>query len=79
MMRTPGVEPVVFDISTDQLLGAGEIIKRLKISRSTFERWVREGKFPKAPFYLTGTPENPMTLRWPRSMVVDWLVQSQPV
>lgn len=67
-----------------ELLGVDEIVDRLGVSRSTLERWVRNGKaaaamslidrmaskgqFPEPDIYIGSSP------KWTKDTVVNWLV-----
>lgn len=67
-----------------ELLGVDEIVERLGVSRSTLERWVRNGKaaaavsfvdrissrlgFPEPDIYIGNSP------KWTKQTVVTWLL-----
>lgn len=67
-----------------ELLGVDEIVDRLGVSRSTLERWVRNGKaaaavsfvdrvssrlgFPEPDIYIGNSP------KWTKDTVVTWLL-----
>lgn len=52
---------------SDPLLGAVQVYEAIGISRPTFYRWIREGRFPP------GIQVGPATVRWHRSTVESWL------
>jgi excisionase family DNA binding protein len=49
------------------LLTAPELCKKLRISRTTFDRWVRDNLFPQAYLHVGNSP------RWKREDVNAWL------
>ena len=57
-----------FDINTDQLIDMRRIMKIAGVSRSTLERWIRDGKFPQPHFKFGGK-----TARWVERLVLDFI------
>jgi predicted DNA-binding transcriptional regulator AlpA len=58
----------VFDIAVDQLIDLKWIMFITGKSRSTIERWVRDGKFPEPHFRFNGK-----TARWVQRLVVKFI------
>lgn len=64
-----------FSIATDQLIDCKRLMQISGKSRSTIERWIREGKFPPPHFKLCGH-----MARWVERLVLDhirehWVVK----
>ena len=55
----------------DRFLGMREVLALLSVSRSTLNRWIREGAFPR-PVKL-----GKRAVRWRRSDIEGWLKELQ--
>lgn len=54
----------------DILLSSTIVIQRINTKRSTFEKWVREGKFPEPKTCINGKA------RWLESQLTNWLLNN---
>lgn len=60
------------DAWDQDLVGIGEIAKRLKVKRATVDKWRQRGVLPKPDWELMGGP----VWRWDTIKRVRWLLPS---